>query len=340
MRQDAGAVVECYAQRLLNPYRGVVQVIRYAAAEAVSTDGLHWDIYVSNSALLDGLEAGPAGGPVQISDIRYGGWSADRGLKRGPLYPSEDFRHMEAMGAVVYEHLLRVHDRVPFPLQDRLELWLLDRQGMPLALLDSAVHGRDPRRDTAPRWHAGYTAEARFTSDALDAPEGTGEAANPAACLTRHINARAGSRPAAQWFRRQPDGSGVGEEGIHLDAGLAGRRLPADRFPVWMLAEPTGDSAEDALHRRLLEDYRDWLAPSLLQLADMDPSDRARLERQARRDAAQVCRLYRLYPRVVDPDFITAARVEAMLCGSAAARPAQEEQLPTYYIELSPGGPE
>lgn len=36
--------IECYAQRLLNPFRGTMQVVKYASAEAVSTDGVHWDI--------------------------------------------------------------------------------------------------------------------------------------------------------------------------------------------------------------------------------------------------------------------------------------------------------
>ncbi len=36
--------VECYAQRLLNPYRGTMHVIKYEAAEAVTLDGVHWDI--------------------------------------------------------------------------------------------------------------------------------------------------------------------------------------------------------------------------------------------------------------------------------------------------------
>ena len=47
--------IECYAQRLLNPFRGVVHTIRYQSAEAVTTDGVEWDIYVANDALLDGL---------------------------------------------------------------------------------------------------------------------------------------------------------------------------------------------------------------------------------------------------------------------------------------------
>ena len=32
------------------------------------------------------------------------------------------------MGAIVYEHLLEVHERIPFPLEDRFKLWLPDRQ--------------------------------------------------------------------------------------------------------------------------------------------------------------------------------------------------------------------
>ena len=34
--------IECFVQRLLNPYRGVMHTIRYAAAEAVTLDGAHF----------------------------------------------------------------------------------------------------------------------------------------------------------------------------------------------------------------------------------------------------------------------------------------------------------
>ncbi len=88
--------IECYAQRLLNPFRGVVHTIRYQSAEAVTTDGIEWDIYVANDALLDGL--GRAGKRAQISDIRYGHWSAEKGLKRGPLYPVRRFQAARAHG--------------------------------------------------------------------------------------------------------------------------------------------------------------------------------------------------------------------------------------------------
>jgi hypothetical protein len=146
--------VQCYAQRLLNPFRGAVHVIRYASAEAVTTDGVHWDIYVSNDALLRDL---PQDSRVQTSDIRYGSWSAAQGLKRGPINLYDDFLVMEEMGARVYEHLTRVHERVPFPYADCFELWLLDRAGRPLALLDSVCSEREATLDHSARtWQAGY----------------------------------------------------------------------------------------------------------------------------------------------------------------------------------------
>ena len=111
----------CYSQRLLNPFRGVVNCIRYRSAEAVTADGVRWDIYVSNEALREDM---PDRRHTQVSDIRYGSWSEKSGLKRGPIFPSEDFRLMEAMGTRVYEHLLEVHQDVPFPFLDSAELWL------------------------------------------------------------------------------------------------------------------------------------------------------------------------------------------------------------------------
>ena len=48
---------ECYAERLLNPFRGITNTIRYQSAEAVTADGVRWDIYVSNEALQGNLPA-------------------------------------------------------------------------------------------------------------------------------------------------------------------------------------------------------------------------------------------------------------------------------------------
>jgi hypothetical protein len=324
--------IRCHAQRLLNPFRGAAHTIRFQAAEAVTTDGRHWDVYVAMDDLLDGLQGVRR---VQVSDIRYGSWSPDKGLKRGPLYPSEDFRRMEEMGAVVYEHLTRHHREVPFAFADRHELWLLDCAGAPLALLDSVVDEEDIPPDQAVEWRAGIAARERFGSAALASIR---EAAGGSAAdyLARYVNARAGETPRAQWFRREPDGSGVGLRGIGACARFEGRRLAGEAFPALLLAQAGHDEA----HRRLIEDFQGWQAPWLLMLP-LDAAIRGRLEGQARAQALAVHDLHRLYPAMADPQLVRAALVEAVLRRSQPQREARrEEQLSTFYIELSPGGAE
>jgi hypothetical protein len=329
--------VQCYAQRLLNPFRGAVHVIRYASAEAVTTDGVHWDIYVSNDALLRDL---PPDCRVQTSDIRYGSWSAAQGLKRGPINLYDDFLVMEEMGARVYEHLTRVHDRVPFPFADRFELWLLDRAGRPLALLASACSEREAALDQSARtWQAGYAARERFHSSALAmryGPDAGGQTA--ADYLTAYVNACAGPKPVVQWFRREADGTGCGLGSSDPVQAAEGRTLAAEDFPTFFLSE-TGHDAE---HGRLIRDYHAWQAPWLLLLQGLAADRRAELERQARAQALEVARQYRLYPEVRDQGQINAALVEAVLLSSQGqSRQAQADAgLSTFYIELNPGGGE
>jgi hypothetical protein len=270
---------------------------------------------------------------VQISDIRYGSWSAQTGLKRGPLYTSDDFRYLEHMGAIVYEYLLEVHDRVPFPLADRFELWLLDQAARPLALLDSAVRREDMELDQAAEWRPGQDCRKTFTSAVADrlVPDADTEGAL-AAYLARHVNAGAGTPPAAQWFERRREGGGTGMAGINLEPALVGRDLNAGAFPPLLLAPPPGDT----VHRRLYSDFRRWQAPWLLALPDLEPETRARLEHEAGARPLLVAQQYRLYPEIIDATAIRAARVEAMLRRAAPQDRAGDSVLPTYYIELHP----
>lgn len=312
--------IECYAQRLLNPFRGVVHTIRYRSAEAVTTDGVDWDIYVANDALLDGL--GRAGKRAQISDIRYGRWSAERGLKRGPLFPSDDFRRLEDMGAVVYEHLLQVHRNVPFPLLDRFELWLLDRDDLPLALLHSVRS--DSETDTRPPldWRAGIAAQEGFRSSAI-----AGLTESPAAYLTRYVNSLASG--VAQWFRRSDDGAGLGLHALRGGETLRGRVLEAEAFPPLFIAT----SGMDAAHARLVHDYHAWQAPWMLLLPHLDAGSRGSLEAFAWRQAERVEKHCRLYPAVIDRQALVAARVEAALV-RGHPQAAGRDDVPMYYIEL------
>jgi hypothetical protein len=314
--------IECYAQRLLNPFRGVMHTIRYQSAEAVTTDGIEWDIYVANDALLDGL--GRAGRRAMISDIRYGHWSAEKGLKRGPLFPSDDFKRLEHMGALVYEHLLKVHRDVPFNFRDCFELWLLDRNDRPLALLHSVR--ADSETDTKPPldWRAGMAAQEKFRSAAisdLDEPAGV--------YLTRYVNEL--SSGVAQWFRRSDDGAGLGLHTLKGGDSLNGRVLDADAFPPLFVAT----AYMDAAHAQLVRDYHAWQAPWMLLLPHLDASTRSALEMAACQQAESVEKHCRLYPAMIDRAALQAARVEAALVRSQPRSSQKDEAMPMFYIELN-----
>ncbi len=312
--------VVCYAQRLLNPFRGVVNVIRYRSAEAVTLDGVHWDIYVANEALGAGLA-----GKAQISDIRYGSWSEAGGLKRGPLYPSEDFKRMEVLGQIVYDYLRRHHQDVPFPFRDRFELWLLDEQRWPLALIHSVLDFEETLGEAPTHWRAGFAAEEHFRS-AASGPD------NSASCLGNYINGRA---RGWQWIARNEDGSGAGIRGG--EGGAAGRMYEASMFPARLLFR----DRHQAPHRQLVADYLNWQAPWLLLLDTLSDETRRELEIQARMRAAEMVKQHRLYPAVVDPAQLKAALVELVLREKqpdAGDRP--DPCLSPYYMEISPAGGE
>ena len=319
---------ECYSQRMLNPFRGIVSCIRYESADAVTADGEQWDIYVSNEALLSGFTDRQR---PQISDIRYGSWSEQRGLKRGPVYPSDDFLLMEEMGYRVYRHLLEVNQQVPFPLLDRFELWLLDSGGRPLALLDSALTEADIDRKQPLDWRPGLECRQTFTSSV--AHRLVGETARQGAVtdyLAGYINGRAGPQPAAQLFRRNSDGSGTGLWGNNLPAGWEDRNLTADEFPLHLLEMQD----HDELHARLIDDFICWQAPWQLLLPDMDDAARGIFEQHARVQSHKVAQQYRLYPRIVDRSVIDAARVEARLRATHQQHQPADKVMSPFYIEL------
>ncbi len=258
--------IHCFAQRLLNPFRGAMNIIEHAGAEAVTGDGVHWDIYVRDLVLVEDL---PASGRVQTSEIRYGSWSRKQGLKRGAIHPSEDFRLLEDRGARLYEYLLEHHRDVPLAFADRFELWLLDTGGRPLGLLHSAVDACDIELDCPIAWRPGRDCERHFRPEAHAGQESAGNR------LARQINARAGQSPQAQWFERRTDGSGRSLAGVNLERAREDRLLPAAAFPPWFVRRPDAGAADEA---KLLEDFFEWQAPWLLLLRDLAPDVRRGLE--------------------------------------------------------------
>ncbi len=317
-----------YAQRLLNPFRGVMNIIECQGAEAVTVDGIHWDIYVRDTELVQDIQHSAR---VQTSDIRYGHWSEKEGLKRGSLYPSDDFKVLEHRGAIVYEDLLTQHARVPFPLQDHFELWLLDEHGQPLTLLNSVVREAEIEPDCPIDWRAGQECRRCFHSPALDQLTTDSVDGGSGAYLTRYINSLAGNPPQAHWFQRLPDGSGVGLLGVPDADRDRGRVLPSTAFPGFFLREAPHPDA----HQQLVRDFIDWQAPWLLLLHGLDREVRARLERLAQSQALHMEKQHRLYPQIIDRELLSAARVEAALRRNQPDQITSEDTLSTYYIELN-----
>lgn len=317
-----------YAQRLLNPFRGVMNIIEFEAAEAVTTDGIHWDIYVRDAELVEDL---PNSSRVQTSDIRYGSWSAQQGLKRGAIYPSDDFMFLEHQGAIVYQHLLKLHQTIPFTLQDHYELWLLDQDDRPLALIASATRADHLELDHALDWRAGLECRNYFSSDVYDQRLAQ-DNLSAGTYLTRYINQRCGRVPKAQWFLRRADGGGEGLQGIGIPPSMPGRQLNDECFHPLMLNADDHDES----HGELIRQFFNWQAPWLLLLQHLPDEQRSHFEQQAKKRALTVAQQHLLYPQIIDPAHINAARVEARLRAAGASDKTTDDVVPTYYIELCP----
>lgn len=208
---------------------------------------------------------------------------------------------------------------------------MLDALYRPLALLAETALDLDQ----AIEWRAGYTAAEHFSSAVMREFSSVTEPA--ADYLTRYINHCAGNTPIAQWFRRTPDGSGVGLTCIGSASALEGRHIGAQDFPLLLLA----GHGHDAAHAQLIADFHAWQAPYLLSLSHLDRATRQRLEQQARQQALAVEKHHRLYPTIIDQNGMNAALVEAVMRRSQGIAENQKDNtMSTFYIELhpSPGG--
>ncbi len=304
-------MTECYSQRMLNPYHGIVNVVETADADAVSRDGINWELYVHG-----GFETAEVDGElrrVELPDVKFGSWSASAGLRRAPARLTMDYAALDAAGSYLLAAVKRHADGVPFPLRDRFELWLLDGEDWPLVLLASAVRPEARELPPLPRWRPGQVARGKF-QPGQDAA---------AARLAERVASTAGATPRAQWFRREEDGRGIGLDGFDLEPELEGRWLAANAFPELLLRERWADPEDSSLASAFL----DWQAPVLLQLQHLAPATRARLERAARRWARAVAKYHRLYPETVEEEQLAAALVEARL-RDAARHPEDAEEEP------------
>lgn len=283
-------MVHYYALRRVNPYLGVIQVIDTGAVRAYSSSGERWQ-------------------PRRVYDSQQF-WSASEASHNcGFELVSKD----ALLGAI------RQRPRLPFPLQDHYELWLLRRDsGMPLALLKTCRWERDMDEVQDPTWRPFMPGEARFRVPFLCNAAGDPLAA--AYCQTeleRMVNFAAKPAPVAQWFRRGEDGAGEGLSGLRVSADLLGRKLPAEAFPELLVDEREWRDEE---HTRLVRSFHDHLAPLLLVHQRIGRETRLRLERAAQASPARLVESYRMIPELLDTEGMTVAMVTARLMSGGEGR--------------------
>ena len=281
-----------YSLRQWAPYQGTVQVVEIPGFRAVSRDGRQWQIQVRNEG---------------IRFFTYGTWCADGS---GNLIAVE--RTQPLVDAM--ENL----PRLPFPAIDVLELWLLDQKDqMPMALLRSMPDTRRPFVASTLRWQPAITWGTDFVSSSfLDKAEHSEDQhVSHDLLLERFVSVEAGAFPSAQWFRRQPDGSGIGLEVNNLSPDLAKRVLPAEAFPELLVREHW----DDEMFSAMVDDYHAWQAPELLTHASLSKQARDRLEHKASESAQRIYRLRNVLPEIINKDLMQTVFVEAVIRQTVAA---------------------
>lgn len=279
-------MTEYYSLRRLSPYLGVVQVIDAGNACAYSTTGKKWQVRSVN-----------AYGRYRLTGI----W--------------DDYENdTQTAGPGDIHAALRHHPEIPFPMRDHFELWLLRKETrQPLALLKTRRWEREITKVEDPSWFPFMLENNSFVAECLKPMEA---ARHPAAHPLRHrdvlerlVNGAARPLPAAQWFERRADGSGIGHGGMRLDAEMIGRELPRAAFPE-LLVDEHWDAPQDA---RLIEEYHDWNAAQLLAHQPLSRATRSRLERAACRQPQKLLDTYAMIPEVLDEEAMKVALVQARI---------------------------
>ena len=286
-------------------------MVRTSDTRAISLDGSHWEIQIQ-AQRPDDLWGGVS--PENSTQfLRFGTWSLSDGLRQVPAHPLLDLTAMFQRAEALIDLLEENHQRLPFPLEDRFELWLLDgKDRMPLALMSSATDDEPRHRHrSAQRWHCAERSCDDFSSPMSDLahpthPKDTDPHPHMSA-LERLVWIESG-HTLAQWFERDSGGGGTGLAVTGAES-LSGRHLPADAFPELLLRQAWKGDADNAL----VNDYLHWLSPYLLTLQDISDPTRKGLEQQARDRATLVDDNWLFYPKIIDQAAIDAARVEVRI---------------------------
>jgi hypothetical protein len=276
-----------YSRRRLSPLRTTIQCVEAELVRAISYDGRNWQL----SALV---ESSPPWGSLNqnrtsSSFAPYAVWSQAEGIAHLPRAPHLDPTLLEQYSTQLLNFLNAA--ALPFPADDVLECWQLDRAGQALALLATAADLQEAETLRAEAWMA----------------QVPGTTADPLAARVESLVRQTAEGGRRQWFRRLADGGG---------RTLPQRYGPA--MPEYLAADyfcplPLRERWPDAAEARWVQEYLDRQAVLLLTLPSLPAAIRARLEPAAWRQALEADRLHRLFPEVLDRPGFHAMRVEAAL---------------------------
>lgn len=274
--------MKTYAQRMLQPYTGLINIIESDHGRALTLDGKTWEFqFIHGSKKLTGL----AGGANAYSYSRVASLPMAKieKISEGDLDPGETYD----------ERIIELAEYIasctlPFEQEDLFECWILDREKLtPLALVFSCCTPAEKKDypDTicwsalpSVRMPVQLTAE----EEEQDIPPINYQ-------VEKLIASRAGFNPRLHWYHRGID------------------RI--NEFPRFLISEDWDNTYEKELVRR----YLDRQAPRLLMLQNIKHDDRHELEKAARKEVHEVAYFYSLYPDIVDDHLMTMVRVEAKI---------------------------
>ena len=281
-----------YGVRRLGPYLGVIQVIDVGDACAYSSNGQTWRVRQQTAS------GHFRWGVTQVSDA--------------------DVDQVRIVNADKLVEALQNRPPVPFPIRDRYELWLLDKHTRrPLALLRTRYKAREMEEVSDPHWRPFLMTDTEFVSPTLQQREQRqpqrGWPTPHRDQLERQVNVASRPLPAAQWFERNADGSGIGRQGLRVEADEVGRTLSSDDFPELLISSEW----DDEVQRGLVEDYHNWYAALLLAHQNLSRQTRERLEQAACRRPQSLLAAYALIPEIIDQEAVEVALVSAKLMNAS-----------------------
>lgn len=304
--------VHSYSQRLLNPFRGIVAIVEYENARALSLDGLNWRIQVKTRPphhMWGGAEEHD-----KKQFFNFGSWTLKNGLDAVPLNPILNTVEMIQAAEPLIDDLPDQIKKLPFPLTDRYELWLLDANTQqPFALLASTSERSHLPELTpkSPVWIATSADDASFVSQTLKKQgilnQDESSDCQHAEALNQLIQQRAYPGNSLQCYKRTAHGIQL------VNPANKKQSTPTDNENIRIPELPLETRWPRTEDRELVADYIDWLAPRLLTLDKLKSGDRDRLERAAVTQPREVDRFWRLYPEIINKELLTRARVEAKI---------------------------